>query len=89
VKIFPAPVEFIFQTGFGIKINIAIVGIDDVLFLARIQRKSAPGFPVFRFIYNSFIWLSGVNYFMAASLFLNALTNLFLRKNAHQSNMVR
>jgi hypothetical protein len=42
-----------------------------------------------RFITKSFIWLSGVNYFMAASLFLNALTNLFFRKNAHQSNMFR
>ena len=33
VKIFSTPVEFVFQTGFGIKINIAVVSINDVPFL--------------------------------------------------------
>ena len=47
VKIFPTPVEFVFRARFGVKINVAIVGINDVLFLTRSQFKPAAGLPVF------------------------------------------
>jgi hypothetical protein len=42
VKIVPAPVEFVFQAGFGIKIDKAVVGINDVLFLTRSQLEPTP-----------------------------------------------
>jgi len=61
VKIFPAPVQFVFQAGFGIKINIAVMGIDDVFFLTRIQSKPAPGLPVFRLIFSCQITYGNVD----------------------------
>jgi hypothetical protein len=42
VKIVSAPVEFVFQAGFGIKIDKAVVGINDVLFLTRSQLEPTP-----------------------------------------------
>ena len=51
VKIIAAPEHLILPTRFGIKVNIAVVRIGNMFFLAGGQEEPAPGLPVFRFIF--------------------------------------